>query len=292
MDSYGKSSMKQFILTADFQSWGNWKHQTTAFAFIKRAGRILSGEETTPIPHFNATEEELAALESWERRNIWLYEYLHKTIGPENIGLIRNIPAGDSAGIYTVLLDDFESSTVTALKQRVSKLVNLKMRSNNVINFIEMIRTEATIIVEPSNDLRSLMDLLKVTTLINGLNGDFETLKDILLVNEAMEFEACAAKVIETAERLKGEDLRSKSSYEEEHSTAAFAVYNKPDTCQYCNRAGHSEESCWVKNPDLNPHQKGNNMKEKADMRRERSKVGIKSVNTRKISSWGGDDSW
>ena len=286
-----------YVKLTDVASWSAYKQQTRVVAYKHKALDIISGKEPEPSGDCRSEDPEskadaLDVREDWIRRSDLMFDFFGLTIAHSNDSLIRDLEMGDAVGYWQAIMKHFESNTSAAIKQRIQSLVTLKQGDSSVLHFVDKIKTDSQIIRQAIEDGGlDLIDIMKSTTLISGLNSRFDHIKEALLLNDDMDFNQCATKVIEKAERLaisdsaNGRSRSGKSGYNSnsENTLAASTTIN----CEHCDKPGHSADKCYTKYPHLRPKTGGGKPSGKPRVQ----KVDVKgaksaSVDDREVNAW------
>ena len=231
-------------------NWATYKIKARAYALSKGASDILDGKMThppplqlTPPPSEGVVAAHSAKVEAFLNKNNAMWSYLIMTQGDEVFHHVRMVAEGDCAGLWRALLNQFESSSKASLKQLIQQLTECKQNALSVPAYmVETFAIRARLKEAVQSQGVDILDLITSMVIVQGLGDKYETLKEMLFLDDTLSLEALRAKILEQTQRI---------DYEAAPSLGSALAVGKAETCTHCGRSGHTSARCWLLHPEL-----------------------------------------
>lgn len=239
-------------------NWPTYKYFVENYAMSIDADGLLNGSEFAPEIDDLDGEELVSAqarLDIFNKKSRKLCYYIRRTQSEITIPIIREIPLNDATLTWQALVNHFESQSRASIKQLLTRLVKLKQTGSclQFVDELQIIRAqlEAALRVMEAKKI-SLLDLLCQMVLLDGVDGSFSDIVNILVVDDTLTFQHCRDRILITAERLRlGNDIDPSPIVAMKTSTAP--------TCSHCGKSGHLVNKCFKLHPHLrNAPRRGN----------------------------------
>lgn len=241
----------------DGTNFDEWNFVIETYASAIDALGILDGTETAPT--------DPAELATFNKRQMTLFTALVFSQTSATQKYVRNAtPKNCPRAAYLELLRTYNSSSQAAIQQHSVRLTTMQQNSRSAIDFI-------TDIIETADKLDSaiksapgvqLLDILKMTALIRGLDHEHAPLKEVLLIKEGLDFKTACDIVLERSERLRyedsTEDISALTAKFRKNGKHHFSANNKPpNPCPECLKHGktlyHWKTDCFLLHPEKAP---------------------------------------
>lgn len=244
--------LKINVVSFDGNDWENYKFHLKNFCYSNELTELL----TKKLEESSEDEPTMK-----KRRKLWAY--FNTTIGNSVIPLVRHIVVGDTATFWATLKSRYESNSLAMLKDNVKSWINTKQNGTTVESFMDRLETlKGRISATMDESKESIVDIASTMILLDGLDSEFDTVKQAMLLQlTKLTYAECRAQIIRHAEAI-----RIGTTTTVAPTVQALAANTGSSTglyCTHCKMNGHTDDNCGRLHPELRPkrHYKGSHYK-------------------------------
>jgi hypothetical protein len=236
---------KYSLIIFDGTNWADYSYQLLVIASRWKALGILEGTTARPTVAGSAEQQKFDDL------NDRLFNLIFSTLNSVQRQILRPLPIGNGQRAFRELEKAFQPKTRAAVKQLLRKLLELKQEDDTMAIFISKISTiSSQLEAALTTTGMSLIDLLRILVLLDGMDPALATLREQLLLDEELTFDTAANACTLRAEQV---------SYESSGDPGSMARAARGDRpyCKHCYEQtgrkfnNHTDATCFKLHPEL-----------------------------------------
>ena len=215
MDTATGYELQRQKLSAKFsgrkEKWNEFKYKATGIVMAFEAEKFLIGEEFKYFNEgeFNELEEKNQKIYLSEKRKVAaVIQFLMNNLEGKAIDLVMSVSPKQPTRIWKRLIQEYEGTTVSTTIGHVMKCFNgMKLTNANKLGeLIGKLDSAWKQIIGNEEDLRRVIDILKVASLISNLgpNGAYDGFVNAMIAsgNEERTYEDWCAMALQAREQI------------------------------------------------------------------------------------------
>ena len=249
-------SFKMEALVNTGSNWPMYKAKTRAYAMSKGSLGILDGKTINPtvLGKAEGSSEAVyqAAVLAYENKNNQLWFYLTSSQSSETWNHIRLAEEGDCHGAWSMLMAFFESQSRASLKQQLQQLIEFKQGSMTIPAYLaEAFALRGRLKDAIISQKVDILDLITSMVIVQGLGPRYETLREMLFLDDMLDLDSTRAKIVEHTQRIDFDTVPALSSALAVSKVGGQGRAYEGSSCSFCGRGGHSRDQCFQLHPEL-----------------------------------------
>ena len=238
---FGESKSIFTKLIDDPSAWPAYRRNLLAELISKDPLAYRIAKDYQDPPQADEDEENEDEVKAYATSNTKLYTAIFKTIDATLHQHLDSVPEGDGVATLKALRNHFEATTPSGIRVRLSQLLSISQAPEEKLS--SYFHRFFTLVNQLSAMEVVFIESVRVVILLNGLDAKYDSVKNYLLLQDDLSFEACKTKLLQSYHNqlLDGSpDSSSKVLYSNSHATRNLASA----FCKYCKKPGHNIQEC------------------------------------------------
>ena len=144
-----------------------------------------------------------------------------------------------------MLMAFFESQSRASLKQQLQQLIEFKQGSMTIPAYLaETFALRGRLKDAIISQRVDILDLITSMVIVQGLGSRYETLREMLFLDDMLDLDSTRAKIVEHTQRIDFDTVPALSSALAVNKVGGQGRAHEGTSCSLCGRAGHSREQC------------------------------------------------
>ena len=146
----------------------------------------------------------------------------------------------------------FESQSRASRKQQFQQLIEFKQDSMTIPAYLaEAFALRGRLKDAIISQRVDILDLITSMVIVQGQGSRYETLREMLFLDDMLDLDSTRAKVVEQTQRIDFDTVQALSSALAVSKVGGQVQAYEGSSCSFCGRGGHSRDQCFQLHPEL-----------------------------------------